>query len=79
MDVKRCPGQDTAQWTPDDIFEIGCPKCGASIEFYKDDKRRRCSGCGEVTVNPKMDIGCAAWCSAADKCSSMRGYAPKKD
>jgi hypothetical protein len=79
MEVKRCPGQDRSSWTPDDIFEIACPSCGASIEYFKDDKRRRCTSCGVVTENPKFDLGCAEWCSAADKCSLMRGVLPERD
>ena len=63
----RCPGQDMRFWKPGDIFETQCPKCGRKIEFFKDDVRRRC-GCGHEVVNPKMDLGCAAWCQYAEQC-----------
>ena len=63
----RCPGQDTRFWKPGDIFEAQCPKCGRKIEFFKDDVRRKC-GCGHEVVNPKMDLGCAAWCQYAEQC-----------
>ena len=63
----RCPGQDMRFWKPGDIFETQCPKCGKKIEFFKDDVRRRC-GCGLEVVNPKMDLGCAAWCQYAEQC-----------
>ena len=63
----RCPGQDMRFWKPGDIFETQCPKCGGKIEFFKDDVRRRC-GCGHEVVNPKMDLGCAAWCQYAEQC-----------
>jgi hypothetical protein len=54
-------------WKPGDIFEVECPKCGRKIEFFKDEVRRRC-GCGHEVVNPKMDLGCAAWCQYAEQC-----------
>ena len=76
MDIRRCPGQDRSSWTPDDIFEIGCPHCGTSIEFFKDDAVRRCSGCSQVVPNPRFDMGCAQWCAAAEQCSIMRGVTP---
>jgi hypothetical protein len=63
----RCPGQDMRFWKPGDIFETQCPKCGKKIEFFKDEVRRRC-GCGHEVVNPKMDLGCAAWCQYAEQC-----------
>jgi hypothetical protein len=54
-------------WKPGDIFETQCPKCGKKIEFFKDEVKRRC-GCGHEVVNPKMDLGCAAWCQYAEQC-----------
>ena len=63
----RCPGQDMRFWKPGDIFEAQCPKCERKIEFFKDEVRRRC-GCGHEVVNPKMDLGCAAWCQYAEQC-----------
>jgi hypothetical protein len=66
-----CPGQNTAFWRPGDIFEIICPACGDKVEFFKDDARRRCSGCGYVFSNPKLNEGCAKWCKFADKCLGL--------
>jgi putative nucleotidyltransferase with HDIG domain len=54
-------------WKPGDIFEIRCPKCGTTIEFFKDEVRRKCH-CGHEIVNPKMDFGCAQWCQYAEQC-----------
>ena len=45
-----------------------CPKCGAEIEFFKDDTRRRCAWCGHMFYNPKIELGCAEWCQYAEKC-----------
>jgi hypothetical protein len=68
MEQMKCPGQDTRFWKPGDIFVAECPKCGAEIEFFKDDTRRRCAWCGHTFYNPKIELGCAEWCQYAEKC-----------
>ncbi|MHB8069503.1 MAG: hypothetical protein ACYDIC_16550 [Desulfobaccales bacterium] len=68
MEQMKCPGQDTRFWKPEDIFVAECPKCGAEIEFFKDDARRRCAWCGHMFYNPKIALGCAEWCQYAEKC-----------
>ena len=68
MEQIKCPGQDTRYWKSDDIFTVECPKCGAEIEFFKDDTRRRCAWCGHLFYNPKIEMGCAEWCQFVDKC-----------
>lgn len=64
----RCPGQDTRYWKEDAIFEVMCPYCKATLEFFKDDTVRKCKSCGKIVSNPKMDFGCAAYCKYADIC-----------
>lgn len=64
----KCPGQDTQYWKPGAIYEATCPKCGASVEFFKDDTTRKCSACGHRFVNPGLDFGCAAYCPYAEQC-----------
>lgn len=64
----KCPGQDSRNWKPGDIFDKPCPKCGSAVEFFKDEPVRRCKTCGHRFVNPKMDFGCAAYCKFADQC-----------
>jgi len=64
----KCPGQDSQYWNASAIFEAACPKCGAPVEFYKDDASRRCPQCGHRFVNPKKDFGCAAYCQFAEQC-----------
>jgi hypothetical protein len=64
----KCPGQDTRFWRPGAIFEANCPNCGQTIEFFKDETGRKCPRCGQRTVNPKMDFGCASYCKFAEQC-----------
>lgn len=64
----KCPGQDPRFWKFDAIFDAQCPNCRATVEFFKDETRRRCKQCGEYVLNPKMDFGCAAYCKFAKDC-----------
>ncbi len=64
----KCPGQDSRYWRGDAIFEVNCPKCKASIEFFKDDTSRKCPSCGHRVPNPEMDFGCAEYCPYAQQC-----------
>jgi len=64
----KCPGQDTQYWKPGAIFDVKCPECGETVEFFKDDTTRKCGHCGHRFVNPRMDFGCAAYCQFAEQC-----------
>ncbi len=64
----KCPGQDTQYWKPGAIFNVKCPQCGHTVEFFKDDTARKCSHCGHRFVNPNMDFGCASYCQFAEQC-----------
>jgi hypothetical protein len=64
----KCPGQDSRYWKPGAIFETECPKCGNTLEFFKDDTTRKCAKCGNKIVNPEMDFGCASYCQFAEQC-----------
>lgn len=55
-------------WKDDAIFDVECPNCKASVEFYKDDTSRKCNSCGHRFVNPKLDFGCASYCQFAEQC-----------
>ena len=71
--ISKCPGQDTRFWKPDDVYSVECPKCGNSVEFFKDDIRRRCKKCGHMFINPRLNLGCARWCQYADQCVGTIG------
>ena len=64
----KCPGQDSRYWKENAIYEIECPKCGHSVEFFKDDTARKCGQCGHRFINPNLDFGCASYCEFADQC-----------
>jgi len=64
----QCPGQDSRYWSGEDVFETKCPKCGHTVEFFKDDSQRKCGQCGHRMLNPKLDFGCASYCPYADQC-----------
>lgn len=64
----QCPGQDSRYWDGEAIFESQCPKCGNTVEFFKDDTKRKCRTCGHEILNPKLDFGCASYCPYADQC-----------
>lgn len=75
MSKTICPGQDTRFWKPEDIFEVSCSSCGATVEFFKDEGQRRCTVCGARIKNPKLAMGCAQWCEHAKECL---GFDPKE-
>lgn len=64
----QCPGQDNRYWDGEAVFEIPCPHCGNILEFFKDDSQRSCKQCGHRILNPRIDFGCAAYCSHAEQC-----------
>lgn len=64
----QCPGQDNRYWDGDAVFEAPCPHCGNELEFFKDDSQRSCKKCGNRVLNPRIDFGCAAYCSHAEQC-----------
>ncbi|OGL42422.1 MAG: hypothetical protein A2161_21085 [Candidatus Schekmanbacteria bacterium RBG_13_48_7] len=66
----KCPGQDASNWKPEDIYELDCPVCGYSVEFFKDDRWRKCVKCGFCIKNPRVTQGCAEWCSQSGSCKN---------
>ncbi len=66
--MPRCPGQDMRYWTAKDIFDVSCPYCDNSIEFWKDEPFRLCRVCQKEVRNPRIDLGCAKWCKFGNQC-----------
>ena len=77
--LDKCPGQNMQFWKPGDIFDVNCPRCGKSVEFFKDDIRRRCGNCGQMFLNPKLNLGCAKWCQYAEQCVGGMGKEELKE
>lgn len=71
MAQTKCPGQDTRFWRPTDIYDIACPNCEESVEFFKDEVKRKCRNCGFMIKNPKIELGCAQWCEHAEECMGV--------
>lgn len=72
----RCPGQDPQRWKPEDIADVPCPHCGVLVEIWKDEPLRTCPACKGNVPNPRLDMGCAAWCASAKEC--LAGMQPPK-
>ena len=69
----KCPGQDSRNWKPEDVFEVSCPACGASVELFRTDTVRRCYKCAFRFKNPRLDLSCAQWCAFATQCLGKIG------
>ncbi|MHC4249130.1 MAG: TFIIB-type zinc ribbon-containing protein [Planctomycetota bacterium] len=69
MDIRiKCPGQDAREFDPEGVCEHPCPRCGREVEFFPEDRSRKCPACGARFRNPQLDIGCAEWCRFAKEC-----------
>ena len=73
MVLKKCPGQDLSQKKIEEVVcNLPCPFCGEEVEFFFDDKARKCPSCSKKVSKSDIqllkDFGCADWCEAAEKC-----------
>jgi NADH pyrophosphatase NudC (nudix superfamily) len=75
----KCPGRDMRHWSPEDIYDVECPQCGTAIEFFKDDRARKCPHCRHEVHNPRLDLGCVRWCQSADECLGRPERKPGKE
>ena len=66
----RCPGNARIR-TP--TLEIrACPRCGAEVEIFSNDRVVACSECGCPVYN---DIqSCVKWCRYARECVGEEAY-----
>lgn len=51
--MHKCPKQENRSWETDDVCDIQCPGCGQTVEFFKEEEKRKCRKCGQVITNPK--------------------------
>ena len=75
--MRKCSGNDFSEWGFDSIFELECPHCGNTVEFFKDEITRRCPECKSIIKNTSGDYGCGQWCSSSSDhqrnlCSKFR-------
>lgn len=64
-----CPGQDMRFLR---IEELACPQCGYRVEFFSDERARKCPQCA-TRVDRARETNCADWCPAAGSCALLRG------
>ncbi|MBI5231086.1 MAG: phosphohydrolase [Coriobacteriales bacterium] len=64
MSTSKCPGADMRFISADDVR---CSHCGALVEMFSDEQRRKCPECGGRVTREAIPA-CAAWCPAASAC-----------
>jgi len=79
MAINKCPGQDLSQKKIEDVVcNLPCPFCGMEVEFFFDDRARKCPSCrtsvSKSDIQILKDFGCADWCNAAEKCIGTELY-----
>jgi len=52
--MHKCPRQENRDWSPNEELEVECPDCGQSLEFFKDEEKRKCRNCGRMVTNPRL-------------------------
>lgn len=77
--MKKCPGRDLRFRDPSTLtYDLTCTNCGASVEFWYDDRKRPCHECKE-TVQPDLKTlikyhNCASSCHRARECLGDEDY-----
>jgi ribosomal protein S27AE len=59
------------------VRDATCPSCGASVELFSDEQRRKCPSCGASVSLETMPV-CAMWCPSAKSCIGVERYAELK-
>ena len=58
-----CPGRDKGL----KVRYIKCPYCGAEVEFFSDEPKRKCPSCQKDVMYAEKD-SCIHWCKSAKQC-----------
>jgi len=54
--MHRCPKEEEKFLKPDGIFEVECSACGEEVEFFADDRKKKCPRCGVILSNPRQRV-----------------------
>ena len=54
---ENCGTGNTQKWGPNSIYEIECNDCGEPVEFFRDEKKHRCSK-NHLVTNPHYNEDC---------------------
>ncbi len=52
--MRGCPGDEIRSGGMMETDDVECPNCGNPIEFFANDRSRRCSECGDTVDNPAL-------------------------
>lgn len=55
------------------VTNVTCQACGASVELFSDEQRRKCPQCGRVVARESAPT-CASWCPSAESCVGSKRY-----
>lgn len=66
-----CPGAKLVRQPQPELFD--CPNCGAEVEIWTDEIRRKCPRCKTVVMR-YQDQSCLEWCKLAETCVGQEAY-----
>lgn len=75
MAPEKCPGSSSSST---EIVEIGCPNCGAMVEFFPRDIVGKCNKCGEDVLRSIEGNPCFLNCPVYESCQSKLSPQAKK-
>jgi DNA-directed RNA polymerase subunit RPC12/RpoP len=52
---QKCPSSDISVTHPKEVKELPCTQCGATLEFFGDDRYVKCHECGAKVTNPNLE------------------------
>ena len=68
----RCPGSSRIRQPIPEIFT--CSDCGAEVEIWTSELRRKCSSCGKTVARDIDSAHCIQWCRYAKECIGVEEY-----
>ena len=68
----KCPGSKHIRQPIPEIFT--CPDCGAEVEIWTHERKRKCSSCGRTVVREIDTAWCIQWCQYARECIGVERY-----